>query len=114
MDLPRDAIAKLFAPDGDTCFGQLIHHREAPQCIADGRADVAVIYSHLALRYTRIFPDVFEQAPLPRDEYNVTTNYAIGAVVNGNELAPELASFFLSDDVADAYTQHGLVPVRKG
>ena len=41
-------------------YGDCIHHREAPQSLADDRADVAVVFYHLALRYTRIFPDWFE------------------------------------------------------
>ncbi len=107
------AIEALFRTDGETCFGEVIHHREAPQCIADGRADVAIIYSHLALRYTRIFPEIFEQMPLPRDEHNVTTRYAIGAVSDAAPLGNELVEFFFSDVVAQAYTHHGLVPVRE-
>lgn len=112
LNLPGDATAALFDTGGKTRFGEQIHHREAPQCIAEGSADVAVVYSHLALRYTRIFPDIFEQTPLPRDGHNVTTRYAVGALPDGAPLGGELAEFFLSDAVAGAYTYHGLVPVR--
>ena len=45
-------------------YGERIHHREAPQAIMDGRADVAIVYYHLALGYTRIFPSLFEMVPL--------------------------------------------------
>ena len=41
-------------------FGERIHHREAPQALADGKADVAMVYYHLALRYGRVFPGEFE------------------------------------------------------
>ena len=41
-------------------FGERIHHREAPQALADGKADVAMVYYHLALRYVRVFLGEFE------------------------------------------------------
>ena len=34
---------------GPIVFGERIHHREAPQALADGKADVAMVYYHLAL-----------------------------------------------------------------
>ncbi|MEO5740586.1 MAG: substrate-binding domain-containing protein, partial [Vicinamibacterales bacterium] len=40
--------------------GASIHHREAPHAVAGGLADVAIVFSHLALRYTRIFSGRFE------------------------------------------------------
>ena len=40
---------------GPIVFGERIHHREAPQALADGKADVAMVYYHLALRYVRVF-----------------------------------------------------------
>lgn len=38
-------------------YGESIHHREAPQAILDERADAALVFYHLALRYQRIFPE---------------------------------------------------------
>ena len=32
------------------------HHREAPQALADGEADVAMVCYHLALRFVRVYP----------------------------------------------------------
>ena len=46
--------------DGPIVFGESIHHREAPQALADGKADVAMVYYHVALRYVRVFPGEFE------------------------------------------------------
>lgn len=40
-------------------YGRSIHHREAPQAIMDERADAALVFYHLALRYQRIFPEHF-------------------------------------------------------
>lgn len=100
---------------GQTCFGELIHHREAPQCLYDGHADVTLIYYHLALRYTRIFPDLFDFIPLggtkenPQpDSNNVTTTYHIGLINENNPLAQALLDFMQDDAVTAIYQQHGL------
>jgi len=45
-------------------FGQSVHHREAPQALFENQCDVAILYYHLALRFTRIFPELFELIPL--------------------------------------------------
>ena len=46
--------------NGPIVFGERIHHREAPQALVDGKADVAMVYYHLALRYVRVFPGELE------------------------------------------------------
>lgn len=56
---PNDKINK-----GQVVFGKRIHHREAPQTVAEGEADAAILFYHLALRYIRIFPDLFEMVCL--------------------------------------------------
>lgn len=100
-------------------YGECIHHREAPQALADDRADVAVLYYHLALRYTRIFPGHFEivaldagggAEPAPSPD-NVTTQYHVGLVGDGGAWGGELADFLLSDSVARIYEAHGLMRV---
>lgn len=111
--LADDAIGNHLASDGRVIFGDLIHHREAPQALADDRADVAVVYDHLALRYTRIFPELFDRVPLPEGEHNLTTRYAVVQVDETHELAGELFRFFLGNAAADIYRHHGLVPIRK-
>ena len=58
-------------------FGESIHHREVPQILYEGRADVGIVYYHLALRYTRIFPDDFELVEI-ESKANVYTDYHIG------------------------------------
>ncbi len=97
-------------------YGECIHHREAPQALADGRADVAVLYYHLALRYTRVFPGVFEvvaldgsgdTAPDPSPD-NVTTAYHAGLVGNGGAWGRSLLDFLMSETVAAIYERHGL------
>ena len=95
--------------------GESIHHREAPQCVADGKADVAVVFHHLALRYVRIFPDVFEMLPLGRgagsDPDHVTNTVHIGLVGNGGEWGAPLVEFMLGPRVAEIYGMHGLFAV---
>jgi hypothetical protein len=97
-------------------YGETIHHREAPQCLADDRADVAVVLYHLALRYARIFPDVFEIVPLTEsaEDDPDQARAAIHACVvgDGGKWGARLIGFMLGDDVAAVYRHHGLTPVR--
>jgi len=117
--LDMDDVEALLTDTGRTCFGELIHHREAPQCLYDGRADVALIYYHLALRYTRIFPDLFDFIPLgsalsgskenpQSDSNNITTTYHMGLVNEKNAFAQGLLEFLQSDAVTTIYQHHGL------
>ena len=96
-------------------YGEAIHHREAPQCLADERADVAVVFYHLALRYTRIFSDVFEIVPLTErgesDPDQVRSITHIGLSGDGGEWGARLVEFMLSEEVAAVYRHHGLLPV---
>lgn len=101
---------------GRVIYGERIHHREAPQALHDGRADVAVLYFHLALRYTRIFPGRFEiialdgsadSRPVMREE-NVVTVYHLGLVGKGGAWGVRLKDFLQSTEVTDVYRHHGL------
>ena len=56
----RSLERRLSGESGAIVFGERIHHREAPQAVVEGRADVAMVYYHLALRYARIFPGRFD------------------------------------------------------
>lgn len=93
-------------------FGESIHHREAPQAVADERADVAVVFHHLALRYTRVFPDLFEIVPLTEaglsDPGQVRRTTHIGLVGDGGGWGAQLLTFLLSENVAGIYRYHGL------
>ncbi len=103
------------APDGRVVHGERIHHREAPQALADGRADAALIYYHLALRYTRIFPRQFEIVPLggtaadPRPgPENVISVYHAGVVDGGGPWGGRLLEFLASAEAGAIYERHGL------
>ena len=106
--LPSAAIGDLLESGERVHFGELIHHREAPQAIADGCADVAVVYDHLALRYTRIFPETFDRIPLAKGEHNIITRYAVGLVRESSELACDAFRHMLSDSTKSIYRHHGL------
>ncbi|GAB6041896.1 molybdate ABC transporter substrate-binding protein [Endothiovibrio diazotrophicus] len=92
---------------GKVVFGERIHHREAPQAVADGRADAAVVYYHLALRYCRIFPSLFEWVGLPGAEaFSGEVHTAV--VGDGGTWGGRLARFLASPETASIYRQHGL------
>ncbi|MDA8109332.1 MAG: substrate-binding domain-containing protein [Betaproteobacteria bacterium] len=95
-------------------YGERIHHREAPQYIADGRADVAIVFYHLALRYVRIFPDLFELVALSPegDPDQLISSIAVAKTVTGSEWGARLVEFLLAENVAQIYREHGLVPAR--
>lgn len=101
--------------DADFVTSALIHHREIPQLLADDRADVSVIYFHLALRYARIFEDLFEIVPLSALSgdggsmaANRITRYHIGLLGDGGAFGPSLLDFMTGPDVAEIYDRHGL------
>jgi hypothetical protein len=120
------SLAQAAALDGDqlsarlesgipNCMhGQRVHHREAPTALAAGRADVAVLYHHLALRYVRAFPDRFEMVPLSGSAesgpfpQHVVTSYGIGLVAGGGVWGAKLHQFALGQQAAAIYRSHGL------
>jgi len=103
---------------GQVLFGESIHHREAPQAVADGSADVAIVFYHLALHYLRIFPDLFEAIPLggsikkPKPlPGNITAKTNMGLVGDGGEWGAKLLSFLNSKQAMIIYRHHGLRPI---
>lgn len=96
-------------------YGERIHHREAPEAVYAGKADVAVIYYHLALRYVRIFPTLFEIVPLggtaeAPDPYpeNVVSRTHAAVIGDGGHWGRRFLRFLSSDTVSAIYIQHGL------
>lgn len=96
-----------------------VHHREIPQLVASGEADVAPVYYHLALRYVAIFPGEFDIVPLggtsddPRPGSEHRLNEYFVSVVKGNagDWGEEFAGFMASSEVADIYRAKGLTPL---
>ena len=110
-----DALVKKLSIAGpNTVHSQIIHHREVPELISAGHADAAIIYYHLALRYTRIFPDIFELVDIAgvlseeRSPMNPTTQYHIGLVADGGKWGEQFVSFMQSNTVQHLYKEHGL------
>jgi len=93
-------------------YGESIHHREAPQTVTDGRADAALVFYHLALRYKRIFPDLFDFVwPMGSlgDQARDINFFSCGLVGNGGKWGPALLDFLMSDTVTRIYESHGLL-----
>lgn len=93
--------------------GERIHHREAPQALADDRADAAFLYYHLALRYTRVFPERFELLALdgtPEDPApeNVVSRFHLALIGDGGNWGGRLHEFMLGPEAATIYAHHGL------
>lgn len=95
--------------------GDHIHHREAPQCLFENRADIAIVYHHLALRFARIFPEHFEFIPLGGTKENpqpstknICTGYHIGLVEDGGKWGEAFVDFMFSNTVTKLYAEHGL------
>lgn len=92
-------------------YGEAIHHREAPQALADGRADVAAVFHHLALRYQRIFPELFEfvrPAAWAGDDRGEIGRADCGLVGDGGAWGGELLEFLGTEAVTQIYRSHGL------
>lgn len=96
-------------------YGEAIHHREAPQAVVDGQADVALVFYHLALRYQRIFPEHFDfvwpegsvgEQPCDISYFNA------GLIGDGGVWGKLLLDFLLSDTVSQIYQSHGLLPAK--
>ena len=109
---------RLSGEDGAIVFGERIHHREAPQALADGEADVAMVYYHLALRYVRVFPGEFEivcEGWDPEGEGNgkpaegmVVTEYVVAQARWAAEWGEAFVGFMESGDVMTIYEEHGI------
>ena len=108
-------LAKLSTAGPKTVHSQIIHHREIPELIAAGHADAAVIYYHLALRYTRIFPDMFELVDIggvlsgTRSAANPVTRYHIGLIADGGLWGKHFVAFMQGSAAQQLYVEHGLV-----
>lgn len=113
----RKAIADRFRVESERVFfGHRIHHRELPQAIAAGRADVGVAYFHLALRYVRIFPELFEWSAFAGDPQQdrvgsgmVVTRYAVAEMRDPGEFGAAFTAFMQTPEAAQIYRSHGLV-----
>jgi len=116
----KDGLAlkmRLSSGDDSVVYSQVIHHREVPEIIAQGKADVAMVYYHLALRYVRIFPEVFDMvtpAGVPDDpgpEQQIT-RYHIGLIgpgeKRGGNWGGAFVDFMTGQEAKAIYENRGL------
>ncbi len=96
------------APASRIVLGELIHHREAPQAVASGNADCAVVFSHLGLRYKRIFPEHFDLVALGHEELHVKGDIHVAVVGDGGEFGAAFAEFMRGPQAAAIYAHHGM------
>jgi len=110
-------IVDMLNPDNPSLiYGERIHHREAPQAIYDGKADVAVVYYHLALRYSRIFADQFsfisltgcDVSEMNQEIGNQQTTYHIATLNEPGSFGEQFLNFCRTDEVTAIYQRHGL------
>ena len=113
----EQAIAeKIDSGNPSLIYGERIHHREAPQALYDGKADVAVVYYHLALRYSRIFADEFSFVSLTNGKVseinqeigNQQTTYYMTTLNEPGSFGEQFIKFCLTDEVTAIYQRHGL------
>ena len=106
-----DALASFLRSDA-VLKSALIHHREIPELIARGHADASLLYHHLALRYARVFPEIFDLVEVPAEEWDdaaaITTTYQMALVGDGGRWGEALVRFLDSGEVTGIYEYHGL------
>ncbi|MCB1546891.1 MAG: substrate-binding domain-containing protein [Hyphomicrobiaceae bacterium] len=90
---------------GQVVKSRLIHHREIPEILAEGRADASLVYTHLALRYARVFPELFEMIPATAGP---VTTYAVACVAPAGDFGEGFAAYLVGREVGRIYEAHGL------
>ena len=68
-----------------------------------------MVYHHLGLRYSRIFPDQFETLSLTaRGGEPITASSYIALVDEGGREGRSFMEYMLSESVASIYRHHGM------
>ncbi len=100
--------------------GKRIMHREQPWAVYSGNADAGFIFYHLALYFTRAFPDQFEivplggtadkPQPLPGNKVGVLSVVKIKGDWNEKQKAAQekLVEAFKSDEFTTIMAKHGI------
>lgn len=100
--------------------GKRIMHREQPWAVASGKADAGLIFYHLALYFTRAFPDKFEIVPLggtaenPKPVKGNKVGVLQAVRIKGNWTAKQkkaqekLMEAFQSDEFTKILSKHGI------
>jgi molybdate transport system substrate-binding protein len=102
-DLPERILKKP-----GTISPVTVHHRENPQFIFDGRADVAPMYYHFGDYLKTRLPQQFDYVSLPA-EGNFRDELAISVIRDAPhpEAAAAWLEFIRSDTAAAIYNRHG-------
>lgn len=101
--LPQQILAKP-----TTISPLIVHHRENPQFIADGKADVAPMYFHLGDYLKRTMPRLFDYIPLST-ENNFIDSLGVAKIKNTQRetAAQAFIEFMRTDAAAAIYEHHG-------
>lgn len=89
-------------------YGERIHHREAPEAVASGRADCALVYHHLGLRYSRVFGDRLESVSIEAEGTPQVASSHLALVDGGGRWGRAFMDFMCSAQVGDIYRYHGM------
>ena len=87
--------------------------------LAQEQCDAAIVYYHLALRFTRIFPELFALVfleggnELINDENNNSSEVHMAMATDAGKWGNLMWEYLQTDAVARIYEHHGLVPLRK-
>src|SRR5215831_3283124 len=110
--LGTPAADALFAAEVPSFPGRLgIMHRDLPEMVARGYADVAFTWYHLVSYWARIFPNHFALVPVPGAE-PFSTQIALGRV--GSPLRPravEAFDEFFFSRAKDVYPRYDFAPM---
>ncbi|MDB6062179.1 MAG: glycine/betaine transporter substrate-binding protein [Verrucomicrobiaceae bacterium] len=98
---------KVLAKPG-TVLSRVVHHRENPQFIADGLADVAPMYFHFGDYLKKTFPQLFDYVVLPK-EGNTIEELSIAKIKSAPhpQAAAAWIDFIRTDIAADIFTRNG-------
>jgi len=101
-------MTKSILAKSNTISPEVVHHRENPQFIADGLADVAPMFWHFGDYLKRSFPDQFDYVLLPK-EGNDFASMAIAVIKSSprRRAAQAWLAFIQSDVAADIYSRNG-------
>jgi molybdate transport system substrate-binding protein len=99
---------ELVLKKASTVSPATVHHRENPQFIYDGLADVAPMYYHFGEYLKRHMPDQFDYVPLP-EKGNFRDELAVSLIRNAPHRHAALAwiDFIRSDAAAAIYNKNG-------
>jgi len=111
----KPAADAFFAAEVERFPGRIgITHRDVPEMIARGYADVGITQYHLVSYWTRIFPDRFELVPIAGAE-RIFVKIALARVVDPlRPRALEAFEEFFFSRARDVYPRYGFARMDDG